>query len=121
MAIKTDIVSALKTAIRSSKSVPCSYPDFTNPANWERYEWADYHDFQNGEVALIAWQFGRDCYDWTFRRYDEAETLFRRVGGQFYMGWSPQSDKWNEYIIYRYVGGAEDETEIPCPDLEDVL
>lgn len=24
-------------------------------------------------------------------------------------------------IIYRYVGGAEDETEIPCPDLEDIL
>ena len=24
-------------------------------------------------------------------------------------------------IMYRYVGGAEDETEIPCLDLEDVL
>lgn len=121
MAIKTDIVSALKTAIRSSESVPCSYPDFTNPVNWDRYEGTDYHDFRNGEVALIAWQSGKSSYNWTFRSYDEEKKMFERIGGHFYMGWHPQSDNWNQYIIYRYVGGAEDETELLCPDLEAIL
>lgn len=121
MPIKTDIVSALKTAIRAGDSVPCSYPDFTSPENWERYTGSSCHDFQNGEIALVAWQSGGNCYDWTFRRYDEAKTSFRRIGGHFYIDYPPQSDRWNQYIIYRYVGGAEDETEIPYPDLEDIL
>lgn len=121
MVIKTDIVSALKTAIRANDSVSCPYPDFTNPEQWERYEGTDYRDFQNGEVALIAWQSGESFCNWTFRSYDEEKKEFHRIGGHFYMAYSRNSHVWSQYIIYRYVGGAEDETEIPCPDLEDIL
>ena len=121
MVIKTDIESALEPAIHSSESVLCSYDGFDVPQNWERYTGSDCHDFHDGEVVLIAWECGDSSFDWTFRVFDEEQRQFKRKSGFYYMPPSRGSSRWQEYIVYRYVGGAEDSIDIPSPRLEDVL
>lgn len=115
MIIKTDIESALQTAQHDSRSLPCTYDDFLNPDCWELYQGSSAEDFHNGEIVLIAWDATEPIcdrsayYDWTFRRYDSMFVAPAEV------------DQWREFWIYRYVGVPQNETEISCAGLEDVL
>lgn len=124
MRIKTDIESALQTAQHDSRSLPCIYDDFLNPDCWELYQGSSAEDFHNGEIVLIAWdatetRCNRSAYyDWTFRRYDN-DRVFRRNRGMFVA--PAEVDRWREFWIYRYVGVPQNETEISCAGLEDVL
>lgn len=125
MVIKTDIESALQTAQSDSRSLSCVYYDFRNPDCWELYQGSSAEDFHNGEIVLIAWdateaRLDRSAfYDWTFRRYDNDARVFRRNHGTFLV--PDRVDRWREYWIYRYVGVPQNETEISCAGLEDVL
>lgn len=125
MVIETDIESALQTAQNDSRSLSCVYYDFRNPDCWELYQGSSAEDFRNGEIVLIAWdateaRLDRSAYyDWTFRRYDKDTRIFRRNHGMFMV--PDRVDRWREYWIYRYVGVPQNETEISCAGLEDVL
>lgn len=125
MIIKTDIESALQAAQHDSRSLPCTYDDFLNPDCWELYQGSSAEDFHNGEIVLIAWDATEPrCdrsayYDWTFRRYDKGSGVFQRNHGTF--GVPDRVDRWREFWIYRYVGVPQNETEISCAGLEDVV
>ena len=123
MMIKTDIESALKTALADVHSILPKYDAYDDPCNWVPFSGCDINDFDDGEIILMAWDASErvgegSYYDWTFREVDLINRAFRRKGGSF---GEPREDRWHEYHIYRYQECATHETEISCAGLEDVL
>ena len=123
MMIKTDIESALQTALANERSILPQYDAYDDPCNWVPFSGCDINDFEDGEIVLMAWDAservgGGTYYNWTFREVDIADRAFRRNNGFFS---EPHRDRWNEYHIYRYQECVADETEISCAGLEDVL
>lgn len=122
MYIKTDIESALWIALADKGSILPQYDAYDDPANWVPYSGQSINDFENGEVVLMAWdataRLDRFSYcDWTFRRVNLDRNIFEREGGYF---GNPESDRWHEYLIYRYQKVA-DEPEISSASLEEIL
>ena len=123
MMIKTDIESAIKTALADKNSILPTYEAYDSPCNWVPFSGFDINDFADGEIVLMAWDAservgGGTYYNWTFREVDITDRAFRRNNGFFS---EPRRDRWNEYHIYRYQECVADETEILCAGLEDVL
>lgn len=123
MIIKTDIESALKTALANERSILPQYDAYDDPCNWVPFSGCDINDFEDGEIVLIAWDASErmgegSYYDWTFREVDLIDRAFRRKRGLFS---APREDRWHEYHIYRYQECATDETELSSASLEDIL
>ena len=98
-------------AIREHSSMPCPYPDWDNPANWEQYT-GNPKNIPDGEVVLVFREGAMGAY--AFRQYVANRDCFMRQGGG-----TLSSEDCNS--IYRYTGAASYETDIPSPDLEGVL
>ena len=123
MMIKTDIESALKTALADVHSILPKYDAYDDPCNWVPFSGCDINDFEDGEIVLMAWDASERAgegsyYDWTFREVDTADRVFRRRGVMFN---EPREDRWHEYHIYRYQECATDETELSSASLEEIL
>lgn len=123
MMIKTDIESALKTALADKNSILPKYDAYDDPCNWVPFSGCDINDFDDGEIVLMAWDASErmgegSYYDWTFREVDTADRVFRRHGGLFS---EPRRDRWHEYHIYRYQECATYETEVSSASLEEIL
>ena len=123
MMIKTDIESALQTALADKNSILPQYDAYDDPCNWVPFSGCSINDFDDGEIVLMAWDAsertgGHDHYDWTFREVDTAHRVFRRHGGMFS---EPREDRWREYYIYRYQKCVTDEMEISSASLEEIL
>lgn len=123
MMIKTDIESALKTALANARSILPQYDAYDDPCNWVPFSGCSINDFEDGENVLMAWDAsermgGDSYYDWTFREVDLTDRAFRRRGGLFS---EPREDRWHEYHIYRYQECATDETELSSASLEEIL
>ena len=123
MQIKTDIESALQTALADKNSILPQYDAYDDPCNWVPFSGCSINDFDDGEIVLMAWDASErtgwhDHYDWTFREVDTAGRVFRRRGGMFN---EPREDRWHEYYIYRYQECVADETEISSASLEEIL
>ena len=98
-------------AIREHSSMPCPYPDWDNPANWEQYT-GNPKNIPDGEVVLVFKEGAMGAY--AFRQYVAARDCFMRQGGCILSSEDCRS-------IYRYTGVASYETDICCPNLEEVL
>lgn len=98
-------------AIREHSSMPCPYPDWDNPANWEQYT-GNPKNIPDGEVVLVFREGAMGAY--AFRQYVANRDCFVRQGGG-----TLSSEDCNS--IYRYTGAASYETDICCPNLEEVL
>lgn len=123
MMIKTDIESALKTALADVHSILPQYDAYDDPCNWVPFSGCDINDFEDGEIVLMAWDASERAgegsyYDWTFREVDLINRAFRRKGGSF---GEPREDRWHEYHIYRYQECATYETELSSASLEEIL
>lgn len=98
-------------AVREPSSMPCPYPGWDDPANWEQFTGRT-KKIPDGEVALIF----RDgaVAPYAFREYVASRDCFmRQKGGTL------NAEDCNS--IYRYTGTASYETDICCPNLEEVL
>ena len=98
-------------AIREHSSMPCPYPDWDNPANWAQYT-GNPKNISDGEVVLVFREGAMGAY--AFRQYVANRDCFMRQGGG-----TLSSEDCNS--IYRYTGAASYETDICCPNLEEVL
>lgn len=123
MMIKTDIESALKTALADVLSILPKYDAYDDPCNWVPFSGCDINDFDDGEIVLMAWDASErmgegSYYDWTFREVNIRNKTFERHGGVFS---EPSRDRWHEYHIYRYQACVTDETELSSASLEEIL
>ena len=72
-------------AIREHSSMPCPYPDWDNPANWEQYT-GNPKNIPDGEVVLVFREGAMGAY--AFRQYvalcgREAVHSARRIATRF--------------------------------------
>lgn len=98
-------------AIRQDTSVPCPYPDWDNSANWEQFT-GNTKKISDGEVVL-AFRSGAMA-PYAFRKYVASRDCFMRKGGRVL--YADDCD-----AVYVYTGTASHETDICCPNLEEVL
>ena len=98
-------------AVRERTSMPCPYEGWDNPENWELFT-DDTGKIPDGEVVL-AFRSGASG-PYAFRKYDAASGLFKRQDGG-----SLAARDIDE--LYLYTGAAAHETDIPSPNLEDIL
>lgn len=98
-------------AILEPTSMQCPYPDWDNPVNWLRFT-GDMEQISDGEIMLVFQDSAAAPY--AFRRYDASTNHFERRGGGYVRA---------EYAreVYRYDEQDDHETDICCPNLEDVL
>lgn len=98
-------------AVQEYTSMPCLYSDWDNPANWEQFT-GNTQKIPDGEIVLVFRSGAIGAY--AFRQYVAARDCFIRRGGGIL-----SSEDCNS--IYRYTGAASHETDICCPNLEEVL
>lgn len=98
-------------AIREPSSMPRPYHDWDNPANWEQFT-GNTTIIPDGEIVLVFRSSAIAAY--AFRQYVAASDCFMRLGGGRLH--SEDCDS-----IYRYTDTASHETDICCPNLEEVL
>ena len=98
-------------AVQESTSMPCPYFDWDNPANWEQFT-GNTKKIPDGEIVLVFRSRAMGAY--AFRQYVANRDCFMRQGGGTLS--SEDCDS-----IYRYTGAASYESDICCPNLEEVL